>query len=258
MDPIEIFFSYAHKDKELMEAVRKQLVVYERNGRIKKWQGRLITPGKDWSGQISSNLIQSKIVLLFMSHEFIESRYCYEVEGQLALEGHRNGKKRVVPIIARPCPWEDTPFGAFQALPTGGKPISTWNDLDNACLDTAKGVMKAVDEIVDVKSAAKAFPVQVNSPHQIIYCIRCGNAAGDTRVCTGSYIHHELIKGNSLDYCSRCGIRPRNQSTCTGSHTHHDFSKNVRGSVFCSRCGAEAGKQTTCTGSYTYHSFETY
>ena len=32
--PIEIFFSYAHEDEDLMNDVRRQLIVYERNGRI--------------------------------------------------------------------------------------------------------------------------------------------------------------------------------------------------------------------------------
>ncbi len=33
-DPVEIFFSYAHEDETLMNDVRRQLVVEERNGRI--------------------------------------------------------------------------------------------------------------------------------------------------------------------------------------------------------------------------------
>ena len=32
--PIETFFSYAHDDEPLMDDVRRQLIVYERNGRI--------------------------------------------------------------------------------------------------------------------------------------------------------------------------------------------------------------------------------
>ena len=31
-DPIKIFFSYAHEDEELMNDVRRQLIVEERNG----------------------------------------------------------------------------------------------------------------------------------------------------------------------------------------------------------------------------------
>jgi hypothetical protein len=35
--PIEIFFSYAHEDVALVDAVRRQLVVFDRQGVIRKW-----------------------------------------------------------------------------------------------------------------------------------------------------------------------------------------------------------------------------
>jgi len=144
---VEIFFSYAHEDEDLMNDVRRQLVVEERNGRILKWHDRMIPPGADWQGQIDRRLNRAAIILLFVSPHFIESRYCYEVEGQAALRRHETGLARVVPIILRPCLWERTPFGALQALPRDARPVSRWNDRDEACLDVARGVMSVVDEV---------------------------------------------------------------------------------------------------------------
>jgi TIR domain len=114
--PLEIFFSYAHEDEDLMNDVRRQLIVYERNGRILKWHDRMIPPGKEWRDQIDFRLEAAQVVLLFMSPHFIESRYCYGVEGKVALRRHEAGEARVVPIVLRPCTWEATPFGALQAL----------------------------------------------------------------------------------------------------------------------------------------------
>jgi hypothetical protein len=145
--PLEIFFSYAHEDEDLMNDVRRQLIVYERNGRILKWYDRMIPPGSEWRDQIDAKLMTARVVLLFMSPHFIESRYCYEVEGETALRRHKAGEARVVPIVLRPCAWEETPFGAIQALPRDAKPISRWTDRDEACLDAARGVMKVVDEL---------------------------------------------------------------------------------------------------------------
>jgi hypothetical protein len=70
-----------------------------------------------------------------MTPHFIESRYCYEIEGGVALRKLQTGDARVVPIILRPCAREETPFGALQSLPTGAKPVSLWPDRDDACLD---------------------------------------------------------------------------------------------------------------------------
>ena len=147
-NPIEIFFSNAHEDELLMNDVRRQLIVEERNGRILKWYDREIPPGADWRQQIDNRLEHAKIILLFMSPHFIESLYCYEIEGQIALRRHETGEARVIPVILRPCLWERSPFGKLQALPRDANPVSKWPDRDEACMDVAEGVMVVVDELL--------------------------------------------------------------------------------------------------------------
>ncbi|HAF21734.1 MAG TPA: hypothetical protein DCK93_02295 [Blastocatellia bacterium] len=132
-----------------MNDVRRQLIVYERNGRILKWHDRQIPPGSDWRGQIDERLNAAQIVLLFLSPHFIESRYCYEVEGETALRRRNSKEAEVIPIILRPCAWQDTPFGTLQALPRDAVPVSRWQDRDEACLNVATGVMAAVDNVIE-------------------------------------------------------------------------------------------------------------
>ena len=132
-----------------MNDVRRQLIVHERNGRILKWHDRRIPPGTKWRDQIDFRLEAAQVILLFMSPHFIELRYCYEVEGEVALRRHEASEARVVPIVLRPCAWEATPFGALQALPADAKPITRWTDRDEACLDAARGVMRVVDELTE-------------------------------------------------------------------------------------------------------------
>ena len=146
-NPIEIFLSYAHKDKKLVDDVRRQLIVEERNGRILKWWDRDISAGKNWQKTIHEKLETASIILLFVSPDFIESRYCYEREGQAALHRHETGEAKVIPVILRPCLWDRSPFSKLQALPRDAKPISRWDDLDEACMNVAEGVMLVVDEI---------------------------------------------------------------------------------------------------------------
>jgi TIR domain-containing protein len=145
--PIEVFFSYAHEDEPLMDEVRRQLVVFDRQGLIKKWHDRLIPPGADWRGRIDERLAHSDVVLLFISPSFFDSDYCYEAEMTEAMRLHRIKSAAVVPIILRPCAWEIAPFARLQALPTDGRPITTWPNRDAACLDVAEGVMRVVNEL---------------------------------------------------------------------------------------------------------------
>jgi TIR domain len=147
--PVEIFFSYAHEDEALMDDVRRQLIVYERNGRILKWHDRQIPPGSDWRIQIDERINMAQIILLFMSPHFIESHYCYEIEGETALRRHASKEAEVIPIILRPCAWEATPFGTFQALPRDAVPITRWPDRDEVCLNVARGVMSVVDKVIE-------------------------------------------------------------------------------------------------------------
>src|SRR3989442_8127516 len=99
MKPIEIFFSYAHEDEALMDEVRRQLILYDRQRIIQKWHDREILPGQEWKRRIDERLRSSRIILLFISPHFIESRYCYEVEMKEALRRHESGEAVVIPII---------------------------------------------------------------------------------------------------------------------------------------------------------------
>jgi TIR domain len=140
--PIEIFFSYAHDDEDLMNDVRRQLIIYERKGQIIKWYDRMIPPGDEWENHIDSRLRHAQIILLFVSPAFIESKYCYNIEVREALKRHESKEAHVIPIILRPCAWEETPFSKLQALPKDGRAVSQWQDRDQVCLDIAKSIME--------------------------------------------------------------------------------------------------------------------
>ena len=130
-----------------MDDVRRQLVVFDRQGLIRKWHDRLIPPGDEWRGRIDERLAHSDVILLFVSPNFFDSDYCYEAEMTEAMRRHQANSAKVVPIILRPCAWESAPFASLQALPKDGRPITTWPNRDEACLDVAKGVMRAVREL---------------------------------------------------------------------------------------------------------------
>ena len=130
-----------------MHEVRRQLVVFDRQDIIRKWHDRLIQAGTEWRGQIDDRLQHSDIILLFISPHFFESDYCYEAEMTEAMRRHDLGDARVLPIILRPCSWDSAPFARLQALPTDGRPISLWQNRDEACLNVADGIMRIVREI---------------------------------------------------------------------------------------------------------------
>ena len=80
------------------------------------------------------------IILLLLSADFLASDYCYDIEMTRAMERHKQGTARVIPVILRPCDWQQAPFGSLKACPTDGKPVVKHTSLDDGFLEVAQAV----------------------------------------------------------------------------------------------------------------------
>src|SRR5450759_378449 len=139
---IEIFFSYAHADEVLRNRLEKHLGGLKRQKHIIAWYDRNIPPGAEWATEINTHLKTAHIILLLISPDFISSKYCWSVELRKAIQRHNAGEACVIPIIVRPVNWKKTPFAKLQALPTDGKPISTWSNIDEALVNVVEGIQR--------------------------------------------------------------------------------------------------------------------
>lgn len=144
---IEIFFSYAHKDKKLRFELEKYVMTAVYPTMIFSWHDGEIGAGKEWEREIEEHLASAQIILLLVSVDFLYSLYCSGVEMARALERHELGEARVIPIILRPVCWQNAPFAHLQVLPAGARPVTRWSDRDEAFLSVAMGIRNAVDEI---------------------------------------------------------------------------------------------------------------
>lgn len=119
--------------------------------KISSWQDRKLLAGTEWGGEIDKQLEQADLVLLLVSIDFINSNYCYDIELDKALERHASGECRVIPIILRGCLWQHTPFAKLQALPRDGKPVSSFQDQDDALASVAEGVRLVAEEMIALR-----------------------------------------------------------------------------------------------------------
>lgn len=145
--PIEIFFSYSHKDEQFLDELIKHLSILQRQGVIAGWNDREIHAGVEWIKEINTHLNRAHIILLLISPDFMASDYCYGIEVAHAMERHHAGEARVIPIILRPVDWREASFGKIQALPKNGKPVTTWGNADEAFADIAKGIKEAIKRL---------------------------------------------------------------------------------------------------------------
>ena len=145
--PIELFISYSHKDEALRERLGTHLSLLKRQRVIDEWHDRRIGAGQEWAGAIDEHLSSAAVILLLVSSDFLASDYCYDLEMTRALERDDAGDARVIPVILRSVDWHGAPFAKLQALPKGGRPVTSWSNQDEAFTDVARGIRAAVEAL---------------------------------------------------------------------------------------------------------------
>ncbi|HRJ16114.1 MAG TPA: SUMF1/EgtB/PvdO family nonheme iron enzyme, partial [Saprospiraceae bacterium] len=142
-------------DSALLDEFRVHLRPLERADKLRIWYDGLIEPGAVWEADIKKNLHAADIILLLVSADAIASDYFYDKEVAYALDRHRKGSARVVPMIVRPCAWKTTPLAELQALPKDGKPVTSWSDRDEAFADAADALWEMAHNIVQQREEKK-------------------------------------------------------------------------------------------------------
>jgi hypothetical protein len=165
----KMFISYSHADEGLRDEIEKHLAMLKREGAIETWHDRRILAGQEIDAEIDAQLEQADVILFLVSQDFLDSRYCYDVEVKRAMERHAAGTAQVIPVILRPCDWHSTavPFRKLLAIPKDGKPITRWNDRDEALLDVVQRIRAALPppEMVTIRlPKGVAIPRMVDRP----------------------------------------------------------------------------------------------
>jgi hypothetical protein len=145
---LSMFIAYSHVDEELKNELLKHLEPLKKLGLIDAWHDQKIKAGDEWDKSISKNLERANVVLLLVSIDFINSKYCNDVELVQALAMHEAGQAVVIPVILRACLWQHSGFAKLQAVPKNGKPVCSWANRDEALMDVADEIKKMVDEKV--------------------------------------------------------------------------------------------------------------
>jgi len=148
----KIFVAYAQGDKAMYRELEKHLLYLQHQRAITMVFNRQIAPGIDWTQVADQRLSEAALILLLISPEFLASDYCSAPEMQRALERHKAGDARVIPLILRPVDWPGTPFAHLQCLPDDALPVTLWNDQDTAFITIAKGIRAALQEVGNASS----------------------------------------------------------------------------------------------------------
>ncbi|BAZ28702.1 TIR protein [Cylindrospermum sp. NIES-4074] len=122
-ESIEVFFSYSREDEELRKKLTAHLSALKREKVITAWHDLEISAGTERDEEIEKRLNSARVILLLISADFINSEDNWQRDVKRAMERHKAGEARVIPVLVRECDWEGTPFSKLEPLPSNGKAI---------------------------------------------------------------------------------------------------------------------------------------
>jgi formylglycine-generating enzyme required for sulfatase activity len=142
----QVFISYSHHDKRWCDEFHKHLKPYLRNGVITIWSDRQIAPGSEWFAQIQTELADSKIAVLLVSPDFINSDFIDEHELGPLLKKAEAGGVRILWIPVSTSSYDQTALKEYQAIIDAGKPLAEMSKpkRDRAWVEICKEIQKAV------------------------------------------------------------------------------------------------------------------
>ena len=122
---MKVFYSYSHRDESFRAELEKHLTLLKQQNLIDESHDRRIAAGADIREDIDSHFEQSEIIILLLSPDFLLSPECNK-EMDRAITRQQQDDAIVIPVILRPCAGMHSGISHLKALPTDGKPITTW------------------------------------------------------------------------------------------------------------------------------------
>jgi hypothetical protein len=145
---VQVVYSYSHCDARQRTKLSKHLAALKRLNLITDWYDHEIVAGAEWEKEIAQKFEEADVILLLISSNFVDSKYCYDKELAVAMARHEKGEARVIPIIISATHgWQKLPFGKLNPLPYSGKAIPNWTPHDNGWANVAQGVERAMEEL---------------------------------------------------------------------------------------------------------------
>ncbi|MBD2100155.1 NACHT C-terminal helical domain 2-containing protein [Leptolyngbya sp. FACHB-261] len=171
---IDVFIAFAYEDDKLRQELENHLSILRRRDVIVTRHARQIQGGQETQAEIEARLDAAQVILLLVSADFLASDDCYNHQLQRAIERHKAGTARVIPVLLRPVDWKGAPFGKLQPLPRNGKPVTSWANRDEALKDIAQEIRRAIEERQDINADIAALVQEVREKVQGDIQRRCG------------------------------------------------------------------------------------
>jgi hypothetical protein len=119
-----IFISYAHADERLCKEFLKMIKPTAQKHGLKIWSDHNISPGAVWRDEIQGALTRTKIAVLLISPDFLQSDFITQNELPPLLKAASTEGAGIFWIPCRHSNVEDTEIGKFQSVTSPSRPLA--------------------------------------------------------------------------------------------------------------------------------------
>lgn len=126
-----VFISYSKDDNDYMLELRKHLSFLP-NDYI-TWCDHDLQIGTQYKTEIISKLNEASVIVFLVSANLFSTKFIKDVEIPIILQRYEaKDPIAIVPVIIKPCLWEESPLGQFTVTPFKGQPVNAIADRDEA------------------------------------------------------------------------------------------------------------------------------
>lgn len=135
--PPHVYISACAQDRDIVDKLEAYLAPLRRAGKTSIWHQGKVAPGTRVVDAVREQLRSASIILLLMSADYMNSDDAMaEATAALSLP-HR---PVVIPVLGRPCLWEQAPFGMLQPLPEERLPLIRPFGTEDAFVGLARAI----------------------------------------------------------------------------------------------------------------------
>lgn len=134
--PLALVCVAAPEDESLLAHWETHLSPLQQAGLLTCWSKRHLTAGLFEEHTLKEQLDQADLILLLLSADFFASPECLAAM-EHALQRARKKATCTIPLLLRPCAWQESPLNGLVCWPSNGTPLTRWVDQEegwDACV----------------------------------------------------------------------------------------------------------------------------